>query len=90
MHMQHDMSMAGGWRMVPMDPNMPMLPGIEGLVPVVGAFLPGMGIDPAMLPEARPSQLVQMGDGDTLDIAVSMVRRMLAGHEMVMYGYNGQ
>jgi FtsP/CotA-like multicopper oxidase with cupredoxin domain len=90
MHMQHDMSMAGGWRMVPMDPNMPMLPGIEGLVPVVGAFLPGMGMDPAMLPEARPSQLVQMGDGDTLDIAVSMVRRMLAGHEMVMYGYNGQ
>jgi FtsP/CotA-like multicopper oxidase with cupredoxin domain len=73
-----------------MDPNMPMLPGIEGLVPVVGAFLPGMGMDPAMLPEARPSQLVQMGDGDTLDITVSMVRRMLAGHEMVMYGYNGQ
>ncbi len=90
MHMQHDMSMAGGWRMVPMDPNMPMLPGIEGLVPVVGAFLPGMGMDPAMLPEARPSRLVQMEDGDTLDIAVSMVRRMLAGHEMVMYGYNGQ
>jgi FtsP/CotA-like multicopper oxidase with cupredoxin domain len=73
-----------------MDPNMPMLPGIEGLVPVVGAFLPGMGMDLAMLPEARPSRLVQMGDGDTLDIAVSMVRRMLAGHEMAMYGYNGQ
>jgi FtsP/CotA-like multicopper oxidase with cupredoxin domain len=90
MHMQHDMGMAGGWRMVPMDPNMPMLPGIEGLVPVVGAFLPGMGMDLAMLPEAHPSRLVQMGDGDTLDIAVSMVRRMLAGHEMAMYGYNGQ
>jgi len=90
MHMAHDMGAGVGWRMVPMDPNMPMLPGIESLVPVVGAWLPGMGIDPSTLPEARPSELVAMGDGDTLDIAVSMVRRALAGHEMVMYGYNGQ
>ncbi len=93
MHMMHDMSMAGGWRMVPMDPNMPMLPGIEGLVPVVDPFKPGMdmeGMDMSMLPEARPSELVELGDGDTLDIAVSMVRRTLAGHEVVMYGYNEQ
>ena len=41
-------------------------------------------------PEARPSELVAMGDGDTLDIAVSMVRRTIAGHEMIMFGYNGQ
>ena len=90
MHMTHDMGAKAGWRMVPMDPNMPMLPGIEMLVPTVGAFLPGMGMDPAMLPEARPSEMVPMGDGDTLDIAVSMVRRTLDGHEVVMYGYNGQ
>ncbi|HSG08265.1 MAG TPA: multicopper oxidase family protein [Longimicrobiales bacterium] len=90
MHMGHDMSMRAGWRMVPMDPNMPMLPGIEMLVPVVGAFLPGMGMDPAMLPEARPSEMVHMADGDTLDVAVSMVRRTLNGRETVMYGYNGQ
>ena len=90
MHIGHDMRISAGWRMVPMDPNMPMLPGIEMLVPVVGAFLPGMGVDPAMLPEARPSEMVRMADGDTLDIAVSMVRRVLDGHEVVMYGYNGQ
>jgi len=80
----------GAWRMVPMDPNMIMLPGLEGVVPVVGAFQPGGGIDPATLPEARPSEVVPMQDGDTLDIAVSMVRRTLGGHEMVMFGYNGQ
>jgi FtsP/CotA-like multicopper oxidase with cupredoxin domain len=89
MHMG-GMTMSGGWRMVPMDMEMPMLPGLEDAVPVVGPFMPGMGVDPAMLPEATPSEVVVMSDGDTLDIAVSMVRRKLAGHEMVMHGYNGQ
>lgn len=91
MHMGHDMSAPpGAWRMVPMDPNMPMLPGLEDLLPVVGPFLPGAGVDPATLPAARPSEVVAMADGDTLDIAVSMVRRTIGGHELVMYGYNGQ
>jgi len=86
----HNMSTEGGWRMVPMDTNMPMLPGLEGAVPIVGPFLPGSGMDAAMFPEARPSELVVMSDGDTLEISVSMVRRTLGGHEMVMFGYNGQ
>jgi FtsP/CotA-like multicopper oxidase with cupredoxin domain len=89
MHQMH-MSMEGGWRMPPMDMEMPMLPGLETAVPPVGPFLPGMGMDPAMFPEARPSEVVEMAGGDTLDVAVSMVRRTIDGHEMVMYGYNGQ
>ena len=84
------MGMSGGWRMVPMDPNMIMLPGLTGVVPVVGAFLPAAGINPASFPEAEPSQVVEMIDGDTLDIEVSIVRRILNGHEMVMFGYNRQ
>jgi len=90
MHNMGHMTMEAGWRMPPMDMEMPMLPGLEGAIPVVGPFLPGMGMDPAMFPEARPSEIVRMADGDTLDISVSMVRRTLAGHETVMYGYNGQ
>jgi suppressor of ftsI len=89
-HDMHAMPMPGGWRMVPMDPAMPMLPGLETAVPVVGPFMPGMGVDPASLPEARPSEVVPMQDGDTLDVAVSMVRRTIGGHEMIMFGYNGQ
>jgi suppressor of ftsI len=89
-HAMHGMTMEAGWRMPPMDPNMPMLPGLEMAVPVVGAFLPGMGMDPAMFPEARPSEVVPLGDGDTLRVAVSMVRRTIGGREHVMYGYNGQ
>ncbi len=80
----------GGWRMVPMDANMPMLPGLEGRTPTVGPYLPGRGIDAASLPAARPSEIVALADGDTLDITVSLVRRTIAGHEMVMFGYNGQ
>jgi len=89
-HEMHGMPMGGGWRMVPMDPSMPMLPGLENAVPVVGPFMPGRGMDPSMFPEAQPSALVPMADGDTLDISVSMVRRTLNGHEMIMFGYNGQ
>ncbi len=89
-HTGHTMDMGGGWRMVPMDMEMPMLPGLEGAVPTVAPFMPGMGIDPATLPEARPSELVRMADGDTLDLPVSMVRRTIDGHEMIMFGYGGQ
>ena len=89
-HEGHNMMMSGGWRMVPMDMNMPMLPGLEGAVPVVGPFMPGTMIDPATLPEARPSLVVPLSNMDTLDISVSMVRRTIAGHEMIMFGYNGQ
>ena len=79
-----------GWRMVPMDPNMPMLPGLETAIPSTPAFLPGAGMDPSSLPAARPSEPVEMADGDTLAVTVSLVRRMLGGREFVMYGYNGQ
>ncbi|MEM7414490.1 MAG: multicopper oxidase family protein [Gemmatimonadota bacterium] len=90
MHGMHGMTMEGGWRMVPMDMNMPMLPGLAEAVPVVGPFMPGAGMDPAMLPEARPSEVVVLDDGDTFDVSVSMVRRTINGHEMIMFGYNHQ
>ncbi|MGI9628638.1 MAG: multicopper oxidase family protein [Longimicrobiales bacterium] len=89
-HSAHMTMDGGGWRMPPMDPSMPMLPGLEGAVPEVGAFLAAAGIDPMTLPEARPSEAVDMADGDTLDVDVSIVRRTLNGHTFAMYGYNGQ
>ena len=61
------MDMSGGWRMPPMDMEMPMLPGLQGVVPVVGAFMPGMGMDPAMLPEAIQLQQAQPIDGPVSD-----------------------
>ena len=79
-----------GWRMPPMDPNMPMLPGLEGALPPVGAFLAGAGIELSTLPEARPSEPVRLAPWDTLDVDVTLVRRTLGGHVVAMYGYNGQ
>jgi len=91
MGMDHGaMQMEGGWRMVPMDMEMPMLPGLEDAVPVVGPYLPGAMVDPADLPRARPSEIVPLGHMDTLDISVSMVRRELNGRELIMFGYNEQ
>ena len=83
-------AMGSGWRMPPMDPSMPMIPGLEMALPPVEPFLAAMGIDLATLPEARPSEVVHLEPGDTFDVDVSIVRRTLNGHTAAMYGYNGQ
>ncbi len=88
--MHHGAADGAAWRMPPMDPAMPMMPGLEDELPPVAPFLAGMGMDPSMFPEARPSEVVEMADGDTLDLAATLVRRTLRGRAFVMYGYNGQ
>ena len=90
-HAGHMMGgMAGGWRMPPMDPNMPMIPGLEMALPPVEPFLAAAGIDVMTLPEARPSEVVHLAHGDTFNVDVTIVRRTLNGHTAAMYGYNGQ
>ena len=39
-----DAEKQAGWRMPPMAPDMPMMPGLNGAVPPVGAFLAAAGI----------------------------------------------
>ena len=78
------------WRMPPMDAPMPPLPGIEGAVPVVGPFMVAGDADPSGYPEARPGEIVEMADGETLDLTASIVRRTINGKTFLMYGYNGQ
>lgn len=75
---------------IPMPKGMIMLPGLRGLVPPVTPFLPGQGVEPATLPMARPSAVVRMHDGDTLDLTAMLVRRVVSGKTFVMYGYNGE
>ena len=78
------------WRMPPMDAPMPPLPGIEGAVPVVGPFLVMGDADPSDYPEARPGEIVELADSETLDLTASIVRRTINGKTFLMYGYNGQ
>jgi len=68
----------------------PMLPGMQGSRPKTTDWLPAAGIDPSTVPEARPRELRELKDGDTLDLTAMMVRRTVNGKQFVMYGYNGQ
>ena len=82
----------GGWPMPPLDPRvspMPM-PGLEGAVPAAAPYLPGGGVDPARLPLARPRELLDLADGDTLRLEAGLVRRRLKGRDLVMFAFNGQ
>ena len=54
------------------------------------SFLPGMGVDAMKLPPAKPSQIIRLKSGDTLDLTAMLVRRTIKKHSFVMYGFNGQ
>lgn len=85
------MDMSGEASMpIPMPKGMPMIPGLVGLAPAVAPFLPGAGVDASRIPFAKPSQVMRLKPGDTLDLTAMLVRRSIKGHTFVMYGYNGQ
>ncbi len=83
---------SGPDRMPPMarGMEMPMIPGMEGVRPAMTPFLPGAGVDPATLPLAGPRQLLDLADGDSIDLTAMLVWRRLRGQDHVMYGFNGQ
>ncbi len=81
---------AGAGMPIPMPPGMPMMPGLVGLAPNVSPFLPGRGIDPATVPAVKASSIARLKNGDTLDLAATLVRRTVRGHSFVMYGFNGE
>ena len=94
---QHEGHRPGGggdakaWRMPPHDFPMPPLPGMDRALPIVGPFLAAMDVtDPSVFPEAEPGAIVEMEDGETLELRASIVRRTLNGKTVLMYGYNGQ
>ncbi len=79
---------ARGWLRPPMHPSVAMMPGIGRLTPPVDSFLPSA--EEALLPAARPHEIVRLGDGGTLDLEAGLVRRTIDGRTFTMYGYNGQ
>ena len=92
-HMMHGMAPVGDglvWRMPPMDPNMPMMPGLEASLPSVMPFIPMYGKDVADFPAATPRQVMELVDGDQIELTASIVRREISGREYLMFGYNGQ
>jgi FtsP/CotA-like multicopper oxidase with cupredoxin domain len=83
----HDhVAAAGAWSAPPMHPQVAMPPGLMRLRPGVAPFLPdplGGGI-----PFAKPARILDLADGDTLDLVAGRVRRTIGGRNHVMYGFN--
>jgi FtsP/CotA-like multicopper oxidase with cupredoxin domain len=78
-----------GRMIIPMIQN-PMLPGLENVGPSVEPFLPGVGLDLSRLPAAGTRQVVELEDGDTLELEASVVRKTVAGKAFAMYAFNRQ
>lgn len=53
-------------------------------------FIAGNGVDLATLPEAKPSEVLEVYDGDTIELNPTLVRKTINNKEFAMYGYNGQ
>lgn len=83
-------AMAGdGWPMPPANPDIPMLPGIMALRPDVSPLMLEVP-DAAALPEVREHTVVTLPDGGTLDLQAGLVRKRVAGRDLVMLAFNGQ
>ncbi|HEX9705370.1 MAG TPA: multicopper oxidase family protein [Gemmatimonadales bacterium] len=79
-----------GWPLPPMHPAVPtMPPGLDALRPRSTPFLPAGG-DGDSIPVVRAREVLTLADGDSLALEAGLVRRTLAGREIVMYAFNGQ
>ncbi|MDP9206176.1 MAG: multicopper oxidase family protein [Gemmatimonadota bacterium] len=75
------------WTMVPMPPNLPMLPAEMTLRPKVAPYLPSAD---ARTPRARPRELIRLGNGDTLRLRAGLVRRSFKDQTLTMFAFNDQ
>jgi suppressor of ftsI len=84
----HNHNPADGWVMPEPYPGISqMISGLEQIRPRATPYLPR---DDGSAPSARPRELIQLEDGDTLDLTAAMVSRSVAGRSFIMYGFNGQ
>jgi suppressor of ftsI len=91
-HGSADSGMAGmimpsqnGHRMPAMPRGTAMMPGMDGLAPGVTPFMPR-----AADVDGVPSKIVELKDGDTLDLDARVIRRRIGSATYNMYGFNGQ
>ena len=85
------------WPHPPMMPGLTMFPALMALNPPAAtpfvpraAADPGGAVDPATLPLARPRDVLELADGDVIDLEAGLVRRRIRSRDHVMYGFNGQ
>jgi len=81
---------AGDWSMPPMHPLVPMLPGMAGLTPTVSSHRLTTIDDFDRLPVSRPSEVIDLPDGGTLDLEAGVVRHRIGSAWTLMLAFNGQ
>lgn len=78
------------WIHPPVPAGVAMMPAEMRLsTPAATPFLPGESPS-TPVPDARPREVVRLGDGDTLVLTAGPVRQTVRGHRFIGYGYNGQ
>ncbi|HUF69748.1 MAG TPA: multicopper oxidase family protein [Longimicrobiales bacterium] len=77
-----------GWAMPPAYPGIPMMAGMMSVRPTVSPLLMEHARDDPP-PEARPGTVVTLPNGGTLDLAAGLVRRTIAGRDLLMLAFNG-
>jgi suppressor of ftsI len=85
---QHDPASTAdplGWTTVPMPPGITMLPAEMALRPNLAGWLPAGPAAPA-----RPRELIELKDGDTLRLEAGVVQRTILGRTYTMLGFNRQ
>jgi len=65
-----------------------MMDSSQGLMQ--GSFLPAQGKDISQLPEAKPTGILNVSDGDTITLNPELVKKTVSGGSFAMYAYNGQ
>ena len=76
-----------GWRMPPPHPEISMAPGMHSLRPEGRPYLPSAD---ASIPLAKPTEILELNDGDTVQLSTGMVRKTINGRDLILYGFNGQ
>ncbi|MYC88037.1 MAG: multicopper oxidase family protein [Gemmatimonadales bacterium] len=84
-----DMAMDDAWSSVPMPEGVMMLPSLMELRPDVQPWLPGDGWEGEIV-DARPREVIELADGDSLALDAVYVRRRIGDRELLGYGFNGQ
>ncbi|GMR12619.1 MAG: hypothetical protein BMS9Abin29_0809 [Gemmatimonadota bacterium] len=77
------------WPRPPLPAQISMLLSLMELEPNAMPYLPSTTA-PSGLPRARPREVVDLSDGDTLRLTAGMVRKELHGRSFVMFAFNEQ
>jgi suppressor of ftsI len=78
-----------GWQMPPPHPlaSAMYMPALHGMTPNATPYLPSPKDE---APLVKPRTMIRLQNGDSLRLEAGVVRRVVRGRSVIMYGFNGQ